>query len=154
MLTFTLDANVFEQYVADWPGLFLDALRNRLDNLNAELARRTAASIGGLLNRRTGNAAASVEVQPATISPDLVEGSITAGGERAPYLIFQEDGTAGPYEILPVRARALVFEWQGRTVFLQRVLHPGIIARRPVGTAFEQFTPEIIAGIEAVPGEI
>jgi hypothetical protein len=154
MLTFELDAADFEIYAAKYPDRFVEALTTRLDMLNTELATRTAASIGSLLNRRTGAAAASVMMYPAAVNGDVVEGGITAGGDAAPYLIFHEEGTRGPYEILPVRARALRFELEGRMVFRARVLHPGVIARAPVGSAFEQFTPEIIAGLETVPDEI
>jgi hypothetical protein len=150
MLAFELEADDFETLVAEYPKNLKEALVSRLDNLNTELASRTAQSIGSLLNRVTGNAASSVEVVSAAIDGDSISGGITAGGDQAPYLIFQEEGTKGPYEILPVRAAALVFELNGRTVFLQRVLHPGLQARRPVGTAFDQFTPDILSGLQGV----
>jgi hypothetical protein len=153
MLTFELDAVDFEAEAAGKAGDIIAALTARLDNLNVELASRTAASIGSLLDRRTGSAASSVEVQASTVTQDLIEGSVTAGGDSAPYLIFQEEGTAGPYPIYPVRAAALAFELGGRLVLAQKVIHPGVKARKPVATAFEQFTPDILEGLDDAVGE-
>ena len=45
-------------------------------------------------------------------------------GATAPHAIFVHQGTR-PHEILPVRAKALRFNWRGKIVFFRRVWHPG-----------------------------
>ena len=126
------------------------ALAKRLDQLDAELQRRVVENLQGpILNQRTGKAARSVEMIPATISDTSIEGSVQAGGGTAYYLRFQEDGTAA-YQIVPNRAKVLAFEIGGKTIFSKRVQHPGLPARRPVGQTFDAMRDEIIAALQAV----
>jgi hypothetical protein len=134
--------------------LLEQALANKVNVLNAELQRRIVTALqGGVLNQVTGKAARSVEMIPAAISGTSIDGSVQAGGGPAFYLRFQEEGTSGPYEIVPDRAKALAFSLGGATVFAKRVIHPGLAARRPVGATFDAMRAEIIAGLQAVPAE-
>lgn len=135
--------------------LLEQALANKVNVLNAELQRRIVANLqGGILNQVTGKAARSVEMIPSTIGGTSIDGSVQAGGGPAFYLRFQEDGTSGPYEIVPDRAKALAFALGGATVFAKKVQHSGLAARRPVGSTFDAMRSEIIAGLQAVPGEV
>jgi len=45
-------------------------------------------------------------------------------GATAPHSVYVHEGTR-PHEILPVRAKALRFNWRGKIVFFKRVRHPG-----------------------------
>lgn len=153
-LTFTVDASGFPQYTANKLDQLNAALTSKLDNLNAELQRRIVANLQGpILNQVTGKAARSVEAVPAVNSGDAIEGAVQAGGGPAFYLKFQEDGTNGPYEIA-AKGKALAFMIGGKLAFFRRIQHPGLEARRPVGSTFDAFQPEMIAGLQAVPGEV
>ena len=84
---------------------------------------------GEVLNARTGRLLGSVAINPPEATGDLIEGSLQAGGPEAPWGVFQEYGTKGPYAIEAKIARVLAFEVGGETVFAKRVTHPGLIER-------------------------
>lgn len=156
MLQFRIDEDIkFEQYAETRVDALKFALRDRVNAIDAELQRRVVANLtGGVLQIRTGKAARSVEIIPAQITGNTIEGAVQAGGGVAPYLRMQEDGTSGPYEIIPDRAKALRFVLGGKLVFARKVIHPGLAARRPVGQAFDGYKDEALAQLKAVPGEV
>jgi hypothetical protein len=153
-LSFQVDASGFPAYTANKLDQLYAALTVKLDNLNAELQRRVVENLqGNILQQRTGKAARSVEAIPAARSGDIIEGGVQAGGGPAFYLKFQEEGTSGPY-VIEAKGKALAFMMDGTLRFFKRVMHPGLTAKRPVGLAFDSMRDEILAGLQAVPGEV
>lgn len=153
-LIFQIAASGFPRYTENKLDQLNAAVMAKLDNLDAELQRRIVANLQGpILNQITGKAARSVEAIPARRAADMIEGSVQAGGGPAFYLKFQEEGTNGPYEIA-AKGKALAFQIGGTLRFFKRVQHPGLPARRPVGSTFDAFKPDIEAGLQAVPGEV
>ena len=161
-LTFQIDASGFPGYTENKLDQLYAAFTVKLDNLNAELQRRVAENLNGLiLQHRSGKALRSVEAIPAKQISPIIEGGVQAGGGPAFYLKYQEEGTDGPYPIPGITtafegpgSKVLKFEWGGKLVFFRRVMHPGLEAKRPVGQAFDGMRGEILAGLQAVPGEV
>jgi hypothetical protein len=130
------------------------ALVRKVDSVDAQLQMRIVENLSGqVLQIRTGKAARSVEMIPARVVGNTITGAVQAGGGAAFYLKFQEDGTK-PYEIVPVRAKVLAFQVQGRQIFTKRVKHPGLPARRPVGQAVDAFRDSMVAQLQATPFEV
>lgn len=153
-LTFQIDASGFPAYAENKLDQLNEAFTAKLDRLSEELQRRIKGELsGGILQSRSGKAANSVEILPAAQSGDIIEGGVSAGGDLAPYLIFQEEGTKGPYTIR-AKGKALAFMLSGKLSFFKSVQHPGLPARRPVGQTFDAMKDEILAGLQAVPGEV
>ena len=63
------------------------------------------------------------ELRSSLFSRQLSTSSMEIGA-TAPHSVYVHQGTR-PHEILPVRARALRFNWRGKIVFFKRVMHPG-----------------------------
>ena len=81
---------------------------------------------GQMLNRRTGKLQESVKVSPARIEGnEILVGSVTAGGETAPYARIFQNRSSRPYDILPAQKRALSFILNGVPVVYSKVRHPG-----------------------------
>ena len=62
---------------------------------------------------------------------------------RASYALIVEKGSR-PHEILPRFAKALAFEWKGRTRFFKRVQHPGFPGRWFVERTREAAKPKLL----------
>jgi hypothetical protein len=68
--------------------------------------------------------------------------------------LFEEGGT-GPFDIVPIHAKALRFiASDGSVVFAKIVHHPGVPSRPFMAPAQEHFRPIIYAGIEETVGTI
>lgn len=156
MIEFRLEETVnFENYIQQRGDALVIALRDRVNQIDAVLQRSVVANLSGaVLQIRTGKAVRSVEMIPAELNGDLITGAVQAGGGAAPYLKIQEEGSAGPYEIVPDRAKALAFMLNGRMVFARKVIHPGLPARRPVGQAVDGWISDARASLQAVPSEV
>lgn len=100
------------------------------------------------LRQITGRLARSIRVIPTQVSEGSITGAVEGAGENAFYGKFHEYGTSRSYEIVPVRAKALVFEVNGQTVFAKRVVHPPIQARPFMRSSLAERRQEIIADME------
>lgn len=80
------------------------ALRETLDGLMLELLKRIQQKLSGevLTSHHGGRGLlGSAKKSPTVVDGNTIRGSVTAGGGRFFYGRFQEEGTKGPYEILP-----------------------------------------------------
>lgn len=155
MVRFTIDAEEVEVALRSKALRVLEALREKLDSLDeqvAELAREKAS--GEVLKVRSGNLRESIEKIPAEIEGDTIIGGVRAGGDKAPYLKFQEEGTRGPYEIVPVNKKALMFYIESEQIFAKHVTHPGLPARPVLSSAFDEMRDEIISGLQETLREV
>lgn len=152
----TTDVHDFEPFLRGKAAALEAGFIRKLDFLNAKLQQRIAGEKlqGQVLNAITGKLARSVEAIPATLSGTLIEGSVQAGGGVAFYGRFHEEGTRGPYEILPKKGKVLAFMLGGKMRFAKRIMHPGLPQRSFVRSAFEEMQTEIIVGLEQVPSEV
>lgn len=93
----------------------------------AAVVREAAAQVEQLTwqvePERTGNMKQKTQALVAQDDGPILSVDITANTDYAGYT---DAGTKGPYVIVPNRARVLVFEGAGGTVFTRRVVHPGI----------------------------
>ncbi|MGH9473061.1 MAG: hypothetical protein ACRD2H_11465 [Terriglobales bacterium] len=108
---------------------------------------------GQVLNVRSGRLVESVQPVPATIEGPLVKAGVLAGGDAAFYAPYHEFGGKAGYEILPVRAKALVFEWMGQMNIRSRVFRGALPARPYMAPSLAEFTPQIVQGLEEAIGE-
>jgi hypothetical protein len=102
------------------------AMTANLTREEAEIQRKLS---GEVLQVRSGNLLGTVQVNPPELDGDILDGSVQAGGPDAPWGVWQEYGTAGPYTIEASAAKALAFEVGGETVFAKSVTHPGLEER-------------------------
>jgi hypothetical protein len=111
---------------------------------------------GQVLKQRSGKLAGSIRMIPATVEgAGVVTGHVEGAGGPAWYgRIFEEGGT-GPFDIVPVSAKALRFIGSdGEVHFAKIVHHPGLPSRPFMAPAQEHFRPIIYAGIQETVGTI
>jgi len=156
-IIFTLQTDIgrFEAATQAKAALLEAMLVEKVNALDALLQQTIVRKLSGeVLNVITGKLVRSVEMIPATISGDVIEGGVQAGGGLAFYGKFQELGTSGPYEIMASKAKALAFMVGGKQVFARHVTHPGLPARSFVGSSVQELGPRIIAELQAVPSQL
>lgn len=107
---------------------------------------------GQVLHVRTGNLRASIynEVTQDTTS---VTGRVAQAGDVKYGAIHEFGGQTPPHEIVPVKAQALAFMWNGKQMFLKHVNHPGskIPERSYLRSSLSDMRDEITEGMtEAV----
>lgn len=128
------------------PADLMEIIAERVRQLTEDLANyvRDVALDGGALNRVTGRLAASIHsgfVQEASSATG------TVSSEGVEYAGVHELGGRGFYDIVPNKAEALSFIWQGEKVFFDRVTHPPAQAKRFLGGSLETYAPLIVAEI-------
>ena len=104
-----------------------------IERFIAELAERTEEVMREKAPERTGRLKKSIR--------KIVKPNKAVIGPIVPYAIYVEYGTR-PHEILPVHARTLRFEVDGRIVFAARVWHPGTRPQPFVRETAEQIREE------------
>jgi hypothetical protein len=143
------------------------ALQGRADRIINSLVRRTTAIdeslqakitgeklSGQVLHQRTGKLIGSVRTIPVTNDGATIAGGVQAGGGPAYYAVYQNYGTAGPYEIRPIDPKGvLVFLLDGKTVFAKRVMHPGLPARNFMESTLEESRAGIISSLQSAVDE-
>ena len=102
---------------------FIERLADRVEEVMREKAPERTGRLKQSIRKR-------VELRRAVIGPAV------------PYAVYVEYGT-GPHEILPIHARALRFEVEGRIVFAARVWHPGTRPQPFVRETAEQIREEV-----------
>jgi hypothetical protein len=125
---FGIDTSVgaFEDYTKRQLDKLQDELFGAIDEINEIMANDLSdAYSGGIVQRRTGAAADSVKVNPATRDGEYIEGSVQAGGDAAPEVEWLEWGTK-PHVIYPTEeGGTLAFAIGGDMHFAKYVFHPG-----------------------------
>ena len=96
--------------------------------------RRSGMRRAGVVVSRTGALERSVAtVRAKRVQPGVLQAGVKMGGSSAPHGRFIEEGTQGPYVIVPRRKRVLRFTLgDGTVVFTRKVVHPGVRARAPL----------------------
>lgn len=89
--------------------------------LNMRSGRLIRSIVGALTFAQEGDSGQREGIRKVRVSGDRVTGEI---GSEVPYAAAHEFGTA-PYEILPIKAKALRFVLGGQVIFAQSVQHPG-----------------------------
>jgi hypothetical protein len=155
MIEFTVEGDGLLASLRGKRDLLVTALTTRLNGLHLELQRRIQESVQGpILQQRSGKLVRSIEMIPATVTGDAIEGTVQAGGGMAPYAIYQELGTRGPYKIVPINKQALAFMIAGQSVVRRSVMHPGLQPRPFMSTGVEAMEPEIISGLQGAVDQV
>ena len=95
-----------------------------------KLSQRGPSTLGVVTNRLRG----SLRATPAMVSSSAVESSI---GTNVKYAGAHEFGTK-PFSIRPRAGKVLRFATPRGVVFARMVKHPGLPARRPIGSGIEE----------------
>lgn len=92
------------------PGI-LEAVRMKMNMLDLQLQQKIQGEKlqGQVLQHRTGKLAASIRVEEATVTGDIVEGAVEGAGGVAFYGRVQNYGGDRAYDIVPVNKKALAF---------------------------------------------
>lgn len=141
-LRFIVDASGVESYLPAKGDAVIAALVERTTIINTALQAKIAGDKlnGNPIQSHTHKLAGSVRVIPTRNDGARISGGVQAGGGPAYYAKFLEDGTQGPYTILPRDPKGvLAFMVGGKMVFAKQVTHPGLKAYRFMkGTLEEQ----------------
>jgi hypothetical protein len=78
---------------------------------------------------------------------DSITATVRTGGPEAPYMKWLNDGLPA-YDIVPKNKKALAFQWQGKSMVLRRVHHPGQKAREFMQAGLAAFAPTIKGRLE------
>jgi hypothetical protein len=126
-----------------------DALRRAVAIATIDLSNyvKTNKLSGQVLNVKTGTLRRAVKSYPPSGDGPIV-GTVSVGQEAAVYGRVHEYGGAGPYEITPIRAKALRFMLGGQAVFAKSVMHPPAKERSFMRSALADKRAEIIARLE------
>lgn len=111
------------------PDKLRSALLTKVDFLTKYLQRYviTQKLSGQVLNKRSGDLQRSIS-QQVTQNGDTVTGKVYADSSVAPYAgIHEFGGTTPPHVIEAKNGKALMFDWNGKTVFFKKINHPGSI---------------------------
>jgi phage gpG-like protein len=109
------------------PEKLRSALLTKMDFLSKYLQRYvvTQKLSGQVLNKRSGDLQRSIS-QQVTTSGDTVTAKVYSDSSVAPYAGIHEFGGKTPPHIIEAKnGKALMFDWNGKTVFFQKVNHPG-----------------------------
>ncbi len=130
----------------------LSGLKSTLDTWAEELANYIQQSklSGDPLKQRSGALRDSINPYREDAGDVLMGGA--GGGAGLDYAKALEFGSR-PHEILPVRAKFLRFEVDGRVVFARKVNHPGNRPFRYMRDSFQENAQEGIARLRAVVRE-
>lgn len=127
MLDFSLDgAADLSARLAALPDDLRVALAEKMDALAQDVyAQVVGVNLsGGVLNTRSGVLRNSIQVRRAE-QDNAIAVAIASDGS-APYDAIQEyGGKTAAHEIIPDKAAALAFMFNGKQAFLRRVHHPG-----------------------------
>jgi hypothetical protein len=149
LIQVTVDLSQIEQaptWFARMPERLRMYLRPAIIDLTRQLATRVHANLSGLMLRiETGRLISSIRTELVE-DPQYIGGRVYTSG--VPYArILHDGGRTSPHVIMAKRARALRFQWNGRTVFFKAVNHPGsVFPPRPyVRQPLEQMRDQITA---------
>lgn len=130
-LRFKVDTHPIEDSLAGKGDAVVEALIARTTEINRALEDKIKIRLsdGSTVKTHTGKLANSVRRIPTEIDGNKITGGVAAGGGPAYYAKFLEDGTRGPYTILPKDPKGvLAFIVGGKEVFAKKVTHPGLKA--------------------------
>lgn len=150
-----LDSTQAALYVDETRDLLESLLLSRVNALDAMLADRVRQNLSGeVLKTQTGKLLGTVADIPASQDGDVIQGSVVAGGDEAPYGIYFEEGGLGWYIIQPRFANVLAFEMDGKKVFAKIVNHPPIPHLPWFGPAVDEMAPTFQDELEGVFREV
>lgn len=129
----------------------VSALLTTTDRLMIELQSYIVRSklSGNPLHRVTGVLASSVHAVPTRIEGEKIIGEVQAGaGPSNVYAWTHERGGAGPFDIVPVRARVLRFLRDGQEVFARAVHHPALPQRSFAESSLHEMKEAVVGAIQ------
>jgi hypothetical protein len=133
----------------------IERLRRQVDVSDLIIQQRAMSKVSGdLLQIRTGKLARSIVTIPAVVNGDSIDGAVEAGGGPAYYAKFQEDGTAGPYQIVAASGKALAFILDGKAMFRRAVMHPGLPAKLFMKSSLAESESEVVQGLQNAVAEV
>lgn len=152
---FTVDASHIGEYIEEKKDAIVLALEAKVDAIDHDLQALIAGEKlqGEVLQSHTNTLAGSVQALPVENDGNFITGTVQAGGGPAFYGIFQNYGTAGPYEIVAQGGQALAFRIGGQLIFRRSVMHPGLPARNFMESTLDESRAAIYAALQQTSAE-
>jgi len=131
------------------------ALTDKLNELDLRMQQYIVGEElhGQVLKQRSGRLAGSIRAIPASRSGSEITGAVEGGGGPAFYARVHEYGGQKEYPIVPVNAKALMFQAGGETIFAKRVNHPPLPERPFMRPALQNMKATIIEELQETLGE-
>jgi hypothetical protein len=137
-----------------------EALSVRVNALLFQLQTKLSVKIKQVMNRgyATGKLASSVNVQPATIQGDTIEGSTgIPHGPTYDYGAAHELGHAGAYRITATARKALAWQMSTKAkgmAYARFVTHPAIPALHFVSSTAEENREDVLRQLQETVNEV
>lgn len=153
MFTVELKDTAVRVRLTAMPGRVRASLYRKATALAVQLANLVRQKLSGqVLNVRTGNLRASIfeDVQQTSTA---VTGKVGSSGDVKYAGIHEYGGTIPAHEIVPNKAQALAFIWQGKQQFFKRVQIPDVHMpeRSYLRSSLSEMKQQIVEGLrEAV----
>jgi hypothetical protein len=145
-----LDVEEAQEYIDHSQDAVIATLLERIDAVNHDTFLGVRANlIGRMLMERSGALLGTLVETPATISGDIINARIDAGGDAAPYGVYNDKGGLGFYTIAPVNAKALMFGMDGKFIFAKMVNHPPLPQRPWFSEPTDEAVPKMKEAVES-----
>ena len=126
MFTVKVDSERIIASLSSLPNRMALLLGAKVSELTIQLATRVRQKLSGqVLNVRSGDLRASIFENVVTTSTS-VTGTVGSSGDVKYAAIHEYGGTIPAHDIVPNKAMALAFIWQGKQRFFRRVHIPDV----------------------------
>lgn len=155
---FTIDLVGQEKVIARFgamPDKVRAALRRKIYALAIELANRVRQKLSGqVLQVRSGDLRASIFENVDETETSII-GRVGSSGDVKYAAIHEYGGTIPAHEVVPSKAQALAFVWQGKQVFFKHVHIPDVHMpeRSYLRSSLAEMKQEIISEIQSAAHE-
>lgn len=157
MINVQVDDTAVRARLNSMPQKIHEKLRNAVDKLSILLQNkvRNDKLSGQVLKFHTHNLQQSIQ-REVTDTSSAVTGSVFSNSSLVSYAAIHEfGGVISAHEVLASKAQALAFLWQGKQMFLKKVMIPDVTMpeRSFMRSAFDEMKPEIIEDLKTAVGE-
>jgi phage gpG-like protein len=151
MITVQVDDTQVVARLTSLPGRLRQLLLAKISTLAVQLAARVRQKLSGeVLNVRSGDLRASIFERVSSTSTS-VAATVGSSGDVKYAAIHEYGGLIPAHDILPNKAEALAFVWQGKQQFFRRVHIPDVQMpeRSYLRSSLAEMSGDIRTGLQA-----